>query len=130
MSRIRFLTLEEILFLHELSLELYGGADGIRALALLESSVQRPKSSFGGKFLYQSIFDKASSLIHSLILNHPFVDGNKRTAVYSVFIFLHLNGWEIRARDNKFYDLVTDIIKKRSAIKETSNWLKINSVKI
>ena len=94
---IRYLTVVEVLNLHRQVIEESGGALGIRDLGSLESAVAQPKMTFGGKDLYPTIIEKASALGFSLIKNHPFLDGNKRTSHAAMEIFLVLNGMEIDA---------------------------------
>lgn len=91
MAKTIFLTLEQVLAIHYDQIERYGGSHGVRDLALLESATQRPQASFMGEDLYPDIFKKGAALMHSLILNHPFVDGNKRSGVVSTASFLHYN---------------------------------------
>ena len=73
----RFVPLEDVLFIHEMIIELTGGKGGVRDFTLFHSAVMRPVASFGGEDLYKSVFDKEAALIHSLLLNHPFNDGNR-----------------------------------------------------
>ncbi len=89
---MRFLTLEEVYYLHELALRKAGGRAGIRDFTLVHSALMRPQATFGGKELYSTIYLKAAAPIHSLILNHPFEDGNKRTGFFSLNAFLWKNG--------------------------------------
>src|SRR3989344_1580898 len=90
-----FLTLEQLVTIHNDQIERYGGSHGIRDLGLLESALLRPQTTFGGQDLYLTIFDKAASLLHSLLMNHAFVDGNKRTAMTTTLVFLELNGYTL-----------------------------------
>lgn len=78
---IRYLTLEEVLELHRLVLELSGGLAGVRDLGGLDSAVAQPQMAFGGRELYPTMPEKAAALGFSLVCNHPFVDGNKRATV-------------------------------------------------
>jgi death on curing protein len=94
---IRYLTLVEVLDLHRQIIEQYKGAIGIRDLKALESAVAQPRMTFGGEDLYPTIVDKASALGFSIIMNHPFLDGNKRTGHAAMETFLILNGLEINA---------------------------------
>lgn len=94
---IRYLTLPEILALHRQVMESSGSAVGILSLERLESALAQPHLTFGGKDLYPSLAAKASALGFSLVKNHPFVDGNKRTGHAVVEVFLLLNGYEIEA---------------------------------
>lgn len=94
---MRFLTLIEVLELHRRVIDQSGGAFGIRDVGLLESAIAQPRMTFGGEELYPSLIDKAGALGFSIIMNHPFVDGNKRTGHAAVETFLILNGLEISA---------------------------------
>jgi death-on-curing protein len=94
---MRYLTLAEVLELHRRLVEESGGQRGLRDLGMLESAVAQPLGSFGGQDLYPSIVEKAAALAYSLALNHPFIDGNKRTSHAAMEVFLVLNGHEINA---------------------------------
>jgi death-on-curing protein len=94
---MRYLSLDEVLELHRLAIEQSGGAHGLRDLSALESAVTQPFMAFAGRDLYLSIADKASALAFSLIMNHPFVDGNKRVGHLAMETFLVLNGFELKA---------------------------------
>ena len=94
---MRFLTLIEVLELHRRVIEQSGGASGIRDLGLLESAIAQPRVTFDGEELYRSLLEKAAALGFSIIMNHPFVDGNKRTGHAAMEVFLFLNGTEINA---------------------------------
>jgi death on curing protein len=94
---MRFLTLIEVLELHRRVIEQSGGAFGIRDIGLLESAIAQPQMTFGGEDLYPSLLEKAAALGFSIIMNHPFVDGDKRTGHAATETFLVLNGMEINA---------------------------------
>lgn len=93
----RYLTLAEVLRLHELIIVRTGGSDGLRDLGLLESALGQPRQSFGGEDLYPTLAAKAGALGFSLINNHPFIDGNKRIGHAAVEALLILNGFELSA---------------------------------
>ena len=84
---MKYIYPKQIIYLHKRIIENTGGQEGLRDTRLLESAVYRPMATFGGQELYPDIFDKASALIHSLISNHPFFDGNKRTSYESIPLF-------------------------------------------
>ena len=90
---MRYLAVEEVL---EINAEVMGGRHALRDRGLLESAVARPQASALGADAYPDLVTKAAALLHSLVLNHPFVDGNKRTAVLATLVFLDLNGYVIR----------------------------------
>jgi death-on-curing protein len=89
-----YLSLEQVLDLHRRQLRLFGGAAGLRDRGALASAVARPQMTFGGEDLYPEIEDKAAALMHSLVANRPFVDGNKRVGAYSCLLLLMANGVE------------------------------------
>ena len=94
---MRYLTLAELLELHRRIIEQSGGADGIRDLGLAESALAQPQMSFGEADLYPTLAEKAAALCFSLVMNHPFVDGNKRIGHAAMETFLILNGFELTA---------------------------------
>jgi death-on-curing protein len=94
---VRYLTLNEVLALHGQVMAQSAGAVGILNLPLLESALAQPRMTFGGDDLYPTLVEKAAALGYSLIKNHPFVDGNKRTGHAAMEVFLVLNGLEIQA---------------------------------
>jgi death-on-curing protein len=108
-----FLTLDEILAIHEDRIRKYGGSSGLRDLGLLESAMGSAAATFGGEFLHQSLFEMASAYLYGICRNHPFVDGNKRTALAASLAFLRLNGIRIHADENDVYDLVIGVAEGR-----------------
>ena len=92
---MRYLTLAEVLELHRRIIEQSGGADGVRDLGGLESAITQPQMSFAETKLYPSIVEAATALCYSLVLNHTFVDGNKRIGHAAMETFLVLNGYEL-----------------------------------
>ena len=130
MDPVRFLSLHEILVIHEQQLELYGGRSGLRELSLLESALFRPQTSFGGEDLYPTIFLKAAALWHSILLNHPFQDGNKRTSTVSTLTFLELNGYELKVKRGELAKSALLIEDKSWDLEKIASWLEKHSVKI
>ena len=94
---MRYLTLGEVVALHRRLIATTGGASGIRDLGGLESALAQPRASFGGDDLYRGVIEKAAALGFSLVMGHPFVDGNKRTGHAAMETFLVLNGYELSA---------------------------------
>ena len=93
----RYLSLAEVLKLHGLIIGKSGGSDGLRDLGMLESALGQPRQTFGGEDLYPSLTSKAAALGFSLIMNHPFIDGNKRVGHAATEAVLMLNGFELAA---------------------------------
>jgi death-on-curing protein len=108
-----FLTLDEVLEIHAQQIELYGGSDGIRDPAGLESAVATPLATFGGGFLHPTIPAMAAAYLFHICQNHPFVDGNKRTGANAVITFLLINDWEPDFTDDALVDLVLSVATGR-----------------
>ncbi len=130
MKNISYLTLDVVLAVHDNMIEKYGGSHGIRDLGLIQSAIARPQSSFGGEDLYPSIFDKAAALFHSLMFNHAFVDGNKRTSMVSTARFLSLNGYELGVDEKEFVAFPLRAENKHLSIEEISKWLQKHSKRV
>jgi len=94
---VRYLTLGEVLALHRRILAESGGRPGLRDLGAIASALSQPRVSVGGQDAYPTLIDKAAALGYSLIRNHGFIDGNKRTAHAAIEVFLVMNGMELRA---------------------------------
>jgi len=104
-----FLALDEVLSLHADQIERYGGGSGVRDMTLLESALGMPRASMGGKYLHGTLAEMAAAYLFHIARNHPFVDGNKRTALMTTLIFLGLNGRSLEARDDELADLVLGV---------------------
>lgn len=89
-ERVQFLTLDEVIAIHERLIEKFGGPAGLRDPGLLESALHRPRTGY-----YEDLTAMAAALFESLLMNHPFVDGNKRVAFFATDVFLRLNGWKL-----------------------------------
>jgi death-on-curing protein len=103
---VLFLTLDDIIESHQNQIDTYGGSHGIRDIGLLESAIAQPEASFGGQYLHADIFEMAAAYIYHLVMNHPFVDGNKRVGLEAALIFLEINNENLKASDQELVDLV------------------------
>src|SRR4051812_5127808 len=103
------IAIKDILELHSRSIKDFGGSEGIRDMGLLESAIARPFQTFGGRDLYDTIFEKAAALGESLIINHPFVDGNKRTGMLAMVSLLMENNLLFVAAPNDVYNFIINI---------------------
>jgi death on curing protein len=92
MAQTRFLTLEQVLRLHQASINTFGGAHGLRDKGALESALAMPEAGFGNDYLHNTTYEKAAAYLYHIVKNHPFVDGNKRTGFGCADIFLRVNG--------------------------------------
>lgn len=126
---MKYLTVADVLLLHNLAIDNFGGSHGLRDLGLLESAVMRPQVTFDGEDLYKTLFEKAAALAHSLLMNHQFVDGNKRTAMFSVMTFLELNGYLFIAEQKEVVDYALYIENSQPEIEELATWLEEHTTK-
>ena len=108
-----FLTLDEVLALHELQMRVFGGAIGVRDVGLLESAVANAEATFDGRHLHETPFEIAAAYLYGICKNHPFVDGNKRTAAAAALTFLDMNAIDIDATEDDLYDLVIGVAEGR-----------------
>lgn len=121
------ITKAEVLLIHDQVVLLHGGANGVRDIGGLESAIARPNQSFGGEDLYPSCFEKAAAIGESIIMNHPFVDGNKRTGYVLMETVLRLEGVKIISTDEELYNFVIDISTGVKRFEEIVEWLKKNT---
>lgn len=117
---------KQTLFIYRKIMQATGGIMGLRDEGLLCSALARPRMTFGGKDLYPALFEKVAVLGHSLIKNHPFVDGNKRLAFEVMDITLRMNGYRISTSLDKRYKFVLDIAKGKLDEREIVDWLRKN----
>lgn len=121
---MRYLTVQEVLFIHFQVIERFGGAHGVLNLTGLESAVARPNATMEGNDLYVSVLEKAAVLLHSLVLNHPFQDGNKRTAFTALGLFLRFNGMALEGSRTDAENLVVDVADKHLSPETIVGWLQ------
>ena len=120
---------EVILKIHELSIIQYGGSDGIRDEGLMESAIARPYQTFGGEDLYPSTIDKAAAIAESIIINHPFIDGNKRTGFLAMLAILEDSDISITVVNKEIYSFVIGISTGEIKFEQIVEWLKANTAK-
>lgn len=108
----QFLTLADVLTIHEEQIEAYGGIRGIRDEGLLDSAVMTPQASFGGEYLHADLFEMAAAYAFHIAENQAFFDGNKRTALVSALVFLDINGCLILDDEMKLYDAMIAVANK------------------
>jgi len=113
-DRVQFLSVDEVLAIHERLIQKFGGALGIRDPGLLESALFRPQTGY-----YNDLAEMAAALFESLLLNHAFVDGNKRVAFFATDIFLRLNGWKFSVEAVAAYDFLINNLEQKNCNYET-----------
>jgi death-on-curing protein len=124
---MKYLTSEQVLFIHSRVIAETGGIHGVRDLGLLESAVARPQATFDGKELYADVFIKAAALMDSLVNNHPFANGNKRTGVMSAGLFLLINGYKLKIPSTAMADITMRVATKKVTIEKLAQWMRKNS---
>lgn len=121
---MKYLTVEQVLFLHARVIEETGGSHGVGDIGLLESAVARPQAVFEGEDLYPDVFSKAAAFMDSLIRNHPFVDGNKRTGITAAAVFLRRNGWLLSVSNRKLEAFTLQVVRAELSISQIAQWLR------
>ena len=118
-----FLTLEELLIIHQHLIDEFGGSYGLRDPKALEAAAMRPQTGY-----YENIFEEAAALMESLAMNHPFIDGNKRMAFFAADTFLRMNGYYIDCDDQEAYNYFMSLFESSSfEFEKLSVWIRQNS---
>ena len=115
---------EDVLSIHDILIERFGGIKGIRDKASLDSALKRPYQTFESQDLYPTLIEKVSALLESIIKNHPFNDGNKRLGYTLCRLILLNNGIDIIADEGEKYDFIIQIAENKIEFAEIVNWLK------
>lgn len=123
------ISFELVVGLHRLLIKKYGGSPGIRDEGALRSAVARPFQTFGGEELYKTTVEKAAALIESIVKNHPFFDGNKRTGYVSMRILLRKDQKDIEAKEEEKYDFVIRISEGNIEFDEIRAWIEEKRIK-
>ena len=104
---VQHLTLDEVLVIHQALVKRFGGVGGVRDFGLLESALYRPRTGY-----YRDLPEMAAALFESLLMNHPFIDGNKRVAFFATDIFLRLNGWKLRVEPKAAHKFLIELLDR------------------
>lgn len=123
-------TAEDIIRLHEVIIRQIGGSEGLRDAGALAMCAEKPKAAFGGNEMYPTIFLKAAALLESIARNHPFVDGNKRTAFLAALNVIEHNDYKTFFDNKDIEDTVVRVVTEKPPIEEIATWLERNSKKI
>ena len=118
------ITLQDVLIIHEKLIEEFGGSTGVRDINLLESALARPFSGFGDVEFYPTPAQKAAALVESVVVNHPFIDGNKRTGYVLMRLMLMLYGKDIDATQTEKYDFVIKIASGIISLTAITDWIE------
>lgn len=122
-----YLTPEQVLFLHDRLIEETGGEHGLRNLGGLESALARPRAGFGETEFYPNLPAKAAVLMDGLIRNHPFLDGNKRTAITTAALFLQLNGYRLTASNSELEAFTLHVTVVKPDLESIANWFRTHT---
>ncbi|AFZ08677.1 death-on-curing family protein [Oscillatoria nigro-viridis PCC 7112] len=115
-----FVSKSMVLSIHARQIERFGGTPGVRDESLLESALAQPQATFGGQFLHSTISEQAAAYLYHIAMNHPLIDGNKRTAFAVTDTFLRLNGCTLNLTDDRAYDLVMRVARGTMTKEELS----------
>lgn len=127
---MRCLTLHEVLELHNMLIKQSGGGAGLRDLGGLESAVAQPEMTFGGQDLYPTVETKATAICFSLVMNHPFIDGNKRIGHAAMETFLVLNGYELNATVEEAESIILRLAAGELRRDELLAWISLRIQKL
>ena len=120
---VAFLSKRQLLHLHRKLIGGFGGPPGLRDEGALDAALARPQSTFDGEDLYATLAQKSAALLHSLVANHPFVDGNKRLAAASAELFLMANGQELVASDDELEALIMSAARGELMVEQIAIWI-------
>lgn len=123
------LSAAQILALHQALLRAFGGRRGLRDRGALEASLARPFATFDGEDLYPDAAAKAAALMHSLVSNHPFVDGNKRVGAAAAELLLEVNGWSLIAEDDDLEEITLAVVRGEVAAEALAIWLRQRTIR-
>jgi death-on-curing protein len=108
-SAIQFLTLEEVVTLHQRLVDEFGGASGIRDHGMLQAALAVPAAAFGGTYLHSTLAEMGAAYLFHLVMNHPFLDGNKRIGAAAARVFLIMNGARFDPDETEYGDMVLSL---------------------
>ena len=117
------LTKEQIFLLHRDLIDTHGGSDGLRDEALLDSALATPFQTFGGQYMYPTIQQRAVRLGFGLLMNHPFIDGNKRIGTHVMLTVLAMNGIELEYTQKELYEVILKVAASEASFEELLNWV-------
>jgi death-on-curing protein len=130
MKKIQFLRLEDVLFLHKIQIEKFGGSHGVRSMPLLQSALGMPEATFSGIYLHATLHEMAAAYFYHLVMNHPFVDGNKRIGALSADVFLDINGLNLAVDEADFEQLTLDTAQGKMDKSQIAVFFKKHSKRV
>lgn len=129
MQTPKFLELDDVLRIHDRQIRKFGGSSGIRDIRLLESALAQPQATFSGELLHATICEQAAAYLFHIAMNHPFLDGNKRTAFASMDTFLRLNGIVLTLTQAQKYEFVIQVVQGELSKEDLASYLEQSSTR-
>jgi len=126
---MKYISEKDVLIIHARIIDETGGLHGVRELGGLISACARPRASFGGHKQYKTLYQKAGALMHSLAMNHPFLDGNKRTSIATTARLLYINGYDLVVSNIELEKFTLLVVVNKLEVNDIADWLKHNSKK-
>ena len=124
-DRVAFLSRDEVLAIHSTLIERFGGPAGVRDYGLLESALYRPQTGH-----YADLAEMAAALFESLIMNHPFIDGNKRVAFFATDVFLRMNGYKVKVAAHDAHEFLVGLLESNSCnFEQLLPWIRQHIVR-
>lgn len=117
------LNIEQICFMHDVIIDISGGEHGMHDIGLLESAINNIDQTFDGKELYPTVFDKTAQLFYSIVKNHAFKDGNKRTAIWILQLYLNANDYKLYVTDKELTELALATAKSEYKALDVKTWI-------
>ena len=130
MVDVKFLNLAEVIEIHSDQIARYVGKSGVRDMELLKPALGTPLATYGGEFLHTDIYEMAAAYLYHITMNHPFVDGNKRTGAVSAIIFLIINGYELNAPEDELAGTVLELAEGRLSKADIAIFLRKWTIKV
>jgi death-on-curing protein len=124
-----YLSVEQVLFLHDRLIEETGGEHGVRDLGGLESALARPKAAFGDTEFYPDIMSKAAVLMDGLTRTHAFIDGNKRISISIAALFLQMNGYRLTATNSELEEFAIHVTAMKPGLEQIAVWFRTKTVR-
>lgn len=123
---VQFLSLDEVLDIHGVLTERFGGPPGVRDMGMLESALYRPRSGY-----YTDLTQMATAMFESLLMNHPFIDGNKRIAFFATDVFLRLNGYKLHVEATAAHSFLIELLESNACdFEHLLPWIESSIVKL
>jgi death-on-curing protein len=125
-----FLTIDEIVAIHQDQIARYGGSQGVRDWGLLQSAIAMPAATFGGQFLHCDVCEMAAACLFHIVQNHPFIDGNKRVGAVAAYVFLALNDVRLTADNDTYADLVLTVARGEAPKSTVAEFFRANTTPV